>query len=168
MQVFVREHCTMIAAPVQCDVDGIPKGSHSVRVPDGVDHQAAVHGLPGASPFQAQLANYLRKCRKPAPALVHRGAAAEPVPLQGKSPKLSSRFTSLRGLWRAGQGGHADCPSPVAGCHRFPSPVPVTGRRPGFPVCFQACHHCHHCHRCVAISPRVLAPLSLLHTRTYW
>jgi hypothetical protein len=22
MQVFVREHCTMIAAPVQCDVDG--------------------------------------------------------------------------------------------------------------------------------------------------
>ena len=33
MQVFVREHCTMIAAPVQCDVDGIPKGSHYVRVP---------------------------------------------------------------------------------------------------------------------------------------
>src|SRR6266542_6234307 len=30
MQVFVREHCTMIAAPVQCDVDGIPKGSHCV------------------------------------------------------------------------------------------------------------------------------------------
>jgi hypothetical protein len=28
MQVFVRGHCTMIAAPVQCDVDGIPKGSH--------------------------------------------------------------------------------------------------------------------------------------------
>src|SRR5438067_7807696 len=32
-QVFVREHCTMIAAPVQCDVDGIPKRSHYVRVP---------------------------------------------------------------------------------------------------------------------------------------
>jgi hypothetical protein len=28
MQVFGREHCTMIAAPVQCDVDGIPKGSY--------------------------------------------------------------------------------------------------------------------------------------------
>jgi hypothetical protein len=28
MQVFVRDHCTMIAAPVQCDIDGIPKGSH--------------------------------------------------------------------------------------------------------------------------------------------
>ncbi len=28
MQVFVREHCTMIAAPVQCDIDGIPKGPH--------------------------------------------------------------------------------------------------------------------------------------------
>src|SRR5438132_11194161 len=27
-QVFVRRDCTMIAAPVQCDVDGIPKGSH--------------------------------------------------------------------------------------------------------------------------------------------
>src|SRR5262249_42187934 len=33
MQVFVREHFTVIAAPVQCDVDGIPKGSHYVRVP---------------------------------------------------------------------------------------------------------------------------------------
>src|SRR5437773_5820813 len=30
MQVFVRGYCTMIAAPVQCDVDGIPKGSHYV------------------------------------------------------------------------------------------------------------------------------------------
>ena len=30
MQVFVRDHFTMIAAPVQCDVDGIPKGSHYV------------------------------------------------------------------------------------------------------------------------------------------
>src|SRR5215475_10392373 len=30
MQVFVRDHCTMIAAPVQRDVDGIPKGSHYV------------------------------------------------------------------------------------------------------------------------------------------
>jgi len=28
MQVFVRDYCTMIAAPVQCDVDGIAKGSH--------------------------------------------------------------------------------------------------------------------------------------------
>jgi hypothetical protein len=28
MQLFVRDHCTMIAAPVQSDVDGIPKGSH--------------------------------------------------------------------------------------------------------------------------------------------
>jgi hypothetical protein len=32
MQFFVREHCAMIAAPVQCDVDGIPKGSHCVSV----------------------------------------------------------------------------------------------------------------------------------------
>ena len=28
MQVLVRGYCAMIAAPVQCDVDGIPKGSH--------------------------------------------------------------------------------------------------------------------------------------------
>src|SRR5439155_1299552 len=27
------QHRTMIAAPIQCDVDGIPKGSHYVRVP---------------------------------------------------------------------------------------------------------------------------------------
>jgi hypothetical protein len=33
MQVFVRGYCTMIAAPIQCDVDGIPKGSHYARVP---------------------------------------------------------------------------------------------------------------------------------------
>src|SRR5688572_19673669 len=33
MQLFVRRYCTMIAAPVQCDVDGIPKGSHSGGVP---------------------------------------------------------------------------------------------------------------------------------------
>jgi hypothetical protein len=30
MQLFVRGNCTMIAAPVQSDVDGIPKGSHYV------------------------------------------------------------------------------------------------------------------------------------------
>jgi hypothetical protein len=28
MQVFVRKNCTMIAAPVQCDVDGVAKRSH--------------------------------------------------------------------------------------------------------------------------------------------
>src|SRR5829696_8826535 len=32
MQVFVRDPHTMIAASVQCDVDGIPKGSHCVSV----------------------------------------------------------------------------------------------------------------------------------------
>jgi len=33
MQVFIRDHFTMIAAPVQRDVDGIPKGAHYVRIP---------------------------------------------------------------------------------------------------------------------------------------
>jgi hypothetical protein len=33
MQVFVREHGTMIAVPVRCDVDGMPKMSHCARVP---------------------------------------------------------------------------------------------------------------------------------------
>src|SRR5688500_17119352 len=33
MDGFVRDSCTMIAAAVQGDVDGIPKGSHQVRVP---------------------------------------------------------------------------------------------------------------------------------------
>jgi hypothetical protein len=32
MQVFVRDHHAMIAAPVQRDVDGIPEGSHDARV----------------------------------------------------------------------------------------------------------------------------------------
>jgi hypothetical protein len=32
MQLFVRDPLTMIAAPVQCDVDGIPKGSHDSGV----------------------------------------------------------------------------------------------------------------------------------------
>jgi hypothetical protein len=32
MQLFVREHPAMIAAPVQGDVDGIPKGAHYARV----------------------------------------------------------------------------------------------------------------------------------------
>ena len=32
MQVFVGDHFPMIAAPVQCDVDRIPKGSHCVSV----------------------------------------------------------------------------------------------------------------------------------------
>ena len=39
MQVFVRHDDTMIAAPVQCDVDGIPKGPHCGRVPSTVDQQ---------------------------------------------------------------------------------------------------------------------------------
>jgi hypothetical protein len=33
MQVLVRGNCTMIAAPVQSDVDGVPKGSHLERIP---------------------------------------------------------------------------------------------------------------------------------------
>jgi len=28
MQVFVRDPCTMIAASIQCDIDGIAEGSH--------------------------------------------------------------------------------------------------------------------------------------------
>src|SRR4029077_18862555 len=32
MQFFVRGTCTMIDAAVQCDVDGIPKGSHYVHL----------------------------------------------------------------------------------------------------------------------------------------
>jgi hypothetical protein len=33
MQVFVHQTDTMIAAPIQCDVDRIPKGTHGARVP---------------------------------------------------------------------------------------------------------------------------------------
>ncbi len=33
MQVLVRDHQPMIAAPVQRDIDGIPEGSHDASVP---------------------------------------------------------------------------------------------------------------------------------------
>jgi hypothetical protein len=36
MQVVVRDHFTTIAAPVQCHIDGIPKGSHYVLLKRGV------------------------------------------------------------------------------------------------------------------------------------
>ena len=40
MQVFVRWYYTMIAAAVQCDVDGIPKRSHFAKsTTDEVDEQ---------------------------------------------------------------------------------------------------------------------------------
>jgi hypothetical protein len=35
MQVWVRSSCIMIAAPVQCDIDGIPKRSHDVLLKAG-------------------------------------------------------------------------------------------------------------------------------------
>jgi hypothetical protein len=47
MQVFVRGNRTMIAAPVQCDVDRIPKGSHCIRVPAmGFTSNDALHPRP--------------------------------------------------------------------------------------------------------------------------
>jgi hypothetical protein len=53
VQVFVREHCTMIAASVQCDSDGIPKESHDVllkrvtacRVADGWNVRPSWSGM---------------------------------------------------------------------------------------------------------------------------
>ena len=41
VQLFVRDDCTMIAAPVQCDVDRIPKGSHHIN-PQLPQHRFAV------------------------------------------------------------------------------------------------------------------------------
>ena len=49
MHLFVRGNCTMVAAPVQCDVDRIPKWSHQVR-------PSSVIGPPNA-PVQARWAN---------------------------------------------------------------------------------------------------------------
>jgi hypothetical protein len=53
MQVFVRDHLTMIAASVQCDVDGIPKGSHDLGV------------WPNAIPLRLAAALYTVCCRRP-------------------------------------------------------------------------------------------------------
>lgn len=33
MQVFVRNNCTVITAPVQRDIDGVPQRLHTIRVP---------------------------------------------------------------------------------------------------------------------------------------
>src|SRR5881409_2220217 len=44
MQVFVRGYRTMIAAPVQCDVDGIPKGSHYVLSDRQVQSRGVAEG----------------------------------------------------------------------------------------------------------------------------
>ena len=42
MQLFVRHHHPVIAAAIEGDVDGIPKGSHYVRLPaDGVRSKQA-------------------------------------------------------------------------------------------------------------------------------
>jgi hypothetical protein len=41
MQFLVREHYTMIAAPVQCDIDGIPPEPPPIMV------ATFVHGSPG-------------------------------------------------------------------------------------------------------------------------
>jgi hypothetical protein len=50
MQVFVRDHFAMIAAPVQGDVDGIAKGSHFGRVAE-VGSIGKVRELQGYWPF---------------------------------------------------------------------------------------------------------------------
>src|SRR5207245_1525329 len=49
MQVFVRRDCTMIAAPVQCDVDGVANRSHSARVTPPSAVLDAVRPQPRAS-----------------------------------------------------------------------------------------------------------------------
>ena len=36
MQIVVRDHYAMIAAPIQRDVDGIPKGARHVRIPTAI------------------------------------------------------------------------------------------------------------------------------------
>src|SRR5438477_13218061 len=51
MQVFVRGDCTMIAAPVQCDVDGVPQGSRFARSSGNCD--PAVIRRPGCSSLDA-------------------------------------------------------------------------------------------------------------------
>src|SRR5262249_61353151 len=52
MQLFIRGTCAMIAAPVQSDVDGIPKGSHYLRVPIAIA-QPNENQFPGCSSFAA-------------------------------------------------------------------------------------------------------------------
>src|SRR4029453_15650120 len=64
MQLFIRGNCTMIAAPVQCDVDGIPKGSHSVRVPPMVVRRKLCPSPPPPSAF-SMLVGPATRMRRP-------------------------------------------------------------------------------------------------------
>ena len=55
MQVFVRDDCSMIATPVQRDVDGIPKGAHYARVsPMGIVHEPCVQAAGRISPLHEE------------------------------------------------------------------------------------------------------------------
>jgi hypothetical protein len=58
MQLFVRDALTMIAAPVQCDVDGIPKGSHD----SGVSHEISIQLLLAAALYAVSVGLHGRVC----------------------------------------------------------------------------------------------------------
>src|SRR5688572_10722611 len=60
MQLFVRDYCTMIAAPVQCDVDGVPKGSHYVSVPPHVKCRKLCPSPPPPSASAASETSFYR------------------------------------------------------------------------------------------------------------
>src|SRR5206468_12527532 len=64
MQVFVRDPLTMIAAAVQCDVDGIPKGSHYVRVPLQSAVAIAIVSFTVTAPFSLVWLSFGRPARE--------------------------------------------------------------------------------------------------------
>jgi len=89
MQLFVRGNCTMIAAPVQCDVDGIPKGSHSGRVPP-MGHRSH-HGNSTSRPSIIRGADRFKRANCPSPLPAVCPASTRPPLFRNKHAAMECR-----------------------------------------------------------------------------
>src|ERR1700687_3369738 len=69
MQVFVRGDRAMIAAPVQCDVDGVPNRSHSASVLLISNDEHLTHGSGCTYERWVRRADSLKSCRASTPAI---------------------------------------------------------------------------------------------------
>src|SRR5260370_16919461 len=131
MQVFVRDHCTMIAAPVQCDVDEIPKGSHYVRVPIAIgrpnEKEIAFCSLILA-PYWGTSGKRLHDGKPCFPVAAFLAAVIKRAG-ETKIRIAHSRFRKSKSFGSRGDGlGNLFCRSPD--CHDPPSPRPRTSCHP--------------------------------------
>ena len=141
MHVFVRGDCTMIAAPVQCDVDGIPKGSHLVTPCPGGHLRPPSTPTTNASPRIRQPADRNshwtsagsgrrhtpdRTCRAPSPKAGHatvRDTRRHPIEGQAQSHRRGVGWRSA-GPHRPARGGDRRAvPRRRPGCDRPDRPA---------------------------------------------